>query len=236
MPSKLFGSKTARRPHLVSGTGGVAGEVADLRQDVEGSFARLENQGGYFRTDEFTNPATADVDAFKTSFATSGSVQSISGAALNGVVGVTEMVPPRNPTVTSSSHAHVTAVAVVFTGRVRNSAGDLVSRTVTVNTTNGGGATDAGAEALSIIDSVSIPAMGGASGSLQLGFGVSIGLGAKVKSRAGLIRALREVASGAVVTTGTFTNPSGAPVSLYTPSAAPNAANDYAVTFEVDPA
>lgn len=236
MPSKLFGSKTARRPHLVAGVGGVAGEVNDLRQDVEASFAQLENQGGYLRTDEFTNPATADVDAIKTSFATSSSVQSLSGAALDGVNGAVEMVPPRNPTITSSSHANVTAVAVVFTGRVRNAAGELVARTVTVNTTNGGGATDAGAEALSFVDSVSIPAMGGASGSLQLGFGVSIGLAAKIKSRAGLIRPLREVAIGAVVTTGTFTNPSGAPVSLYTPAAAPNASNDYAVTFEVDPA
>jgi hypothetical protein len=233
MSSKLFGSKNPVKPHLIIGPGGIAKEVYDVRLDIEAAFSQLESQGGYMRTEEFTNPVAASVNAIKTAFATSASPQTIASSALNGSTGHAEMVPPRNPTITSTLHADVTAVAVQFVGRVRDATGALVSRTVTVTTTNGGGATDAAAEALSIIDSVVIPAMGGPGGSLQLGFGVDIGLGAKVKSRAGLIKAIREVVDAAVVTTGVITNPTGSPVALYAPAAAPNGVHDYAVTYEV---
>jgi len=194
----------------------------------------LVARGSNLRTDEFTNPATADVNALKLSIATSGSTVVYSGAALDGVIGQGEMVPPRNPTITSTTHAHVTAVAVVFAGYVRNEAGQLVAQTCTVNTTNGGGATDAGDRPMSVVTSITVPAMGGTSGALEFGFGAMIGLAAKIKSRAGLIAPLRQVAVGAVVTTGTFANPTGSPVTAYTPASAPDATRDYAVTYEVD--
>lgn len=235
MARNPFSQKAPRNPHLVRSGGGLSGEVADLRADVESAFDTLESQGGYFRTDEFTNPAAADADAIKTSFATSASIQSLVAANFDGVVGDDEMVPPRNVTITSTTNANVTAVAVVVTGLVRDSNGRLVAQTDTINTTNGGGATDAGTKPFSRVTSVAIPAMGGAAGSLQIGFGAAIGLGSKVKSRASLIAALRQVVAGAVVSTGTITNPSGSPVSLYTPASAPDAARDYAVTYEVDP-
>lgn len=235
MPHHPFVLKTADRPHLVRGSGGLSGEIGDIRDDVREAFAALESQGGYFRTDEFTNPAVADVDAIKTSIATSASIALYEDTALNGVIGGAEMIPPRNPTITSTANAHVTAVAVVFAGRVRNADGVLVERSVTVTPTGGGGTTDAGNEALSFIDSITVPAMGGTGGSLQFGFGPAIGLSAKIKSRAGLIAPIRQIAVGAVVVTGTFTNPSGAHGSLYTPAAAPDGTRDYAVTYEVDP-
>lgn len=47
MTSKTFGPETARRPHLVTpGKGGVAGEVADLRMDVETAIEKLELRTG----------------------------------------------------------------------------------------------------------------------------------------------------------------------------------------------
>lgn len=234
MPSRLFGSRNPVKPHLTAG-GGLAREVADLRSDIEGALNQLESQGGYLRTDEFTNPAAADVDAIKTSIASAASIQTYSGAALNGVVGATEMVPPRNPTVTTTLHADIDAVVVVFAGKVRDAAGDLVARSVSVTLTDGGGTTDAAVDVLSVVESITVPAQSGAGGALEFGFGARIGLGAKIKSRAGLLAPLREVEVGAVVTTGAFATASGAPCTTYTPATAPNAARDYAVTYEVDP-
>ena len=44
MASRSFGSQTAKKPHLVQGKGGVAGEVDDLRSDVEAGFTALETE------------------------------------------------------------------------------------------------------------------------------------------------------------------------------------------------
>lgn len=193
----------------------------------------MASRGANFRTDEFTNPVAASVNALKLSIATSASIQTFTGTQLDGATGTAEMVPPRNPTITSSSHANVTAVAAVFTGFVRNEDGVLVPQTCTINITNGGGTTDVGDRPMSVVTSIVIPAQGGTAGALQFGFGAMIGLAALVKSRAGLIAPLRQVAVGAVVTTGTFANATGSPVCSYTPASAPDGVRDYAVTYEV---
>ena len=47
MPSRSFGSEKAKKSHLVrDGKGGVAGEVGDLRSDVETGFLALEAEVG----------------------------------------------------------------------------------------------------------------------------------------------------------------------------------------------
>lgn len=233
MTSVLFGSRGPRVPHIVQAGGGIKGEVNDLRADIEAAFLQQETAGGYIHTDEFTNPAAADVDGLKLAAATSASIQSFTSANWDGVLLATEIVPPRNPTVTTSSHADVDAVAVVFTGRVRNSQGALIAQTETVTLTNGGGATDAGIKPFSFIDSVVIPAQSGTGGSLSIGFGLLIGLGKKMRSMAGLLRPLREIAVGAVVTTGTFA--ATAPHGTYLPSAAADGTRDYALSYIVTP-
>jgi hypothetical protein len=220
----------------VRGGGGIAGEIADLRADTKEAFDTLEAQGGYFRTDEFTNPPTADVDAIKTSIASAATLRTFSGADLNGVVGGDEMVPPRNPTVTSTTHANIDAVVVTFRGKLRNAFGELVDHEVTLTTTDGGGATDVAADVLSIVEEIEVPAMSGTAGALEFGFGAVIGLSAKMKARAGLLAPLRQIAVGVVVTSGTFANPVGGLVTTYTPASAPDATRDYAVTYEIDPA
>jgi hypothetical protein len=56
-----------------------------------------------------------------------------------------------------------------------------------------------------------------------------------MKSRAGLRAPIRQIAIGAVVTTGTFSAPAtNLPHGAYAPAAAPNGTNDYAITYEVD--
>lgn len=235
MASKLFGSKNPIKPHLVVGPGGLAAEIYDVRRDVEAAFSTMESGGGLIRTDEFTNPAAESTDAIKLSIATDTSVASYGSTALDGAVGATEMVPPRNPTVTASASVDVTGGVVTFTGRIRLADGTLAAATATVTVASGGGATYAAAGALSFVDSISVPAQGGVGGTLSFGFGARLGLKAKIKERAGLLAPLREVAVGAVVTTGAFATPTGCPVTVYTPASAPNAARDYAVTYEVDP-
>ena len=46
-PSKAFGSEKAAKPHLTQGKGGVAGEVDDLRKDVEDGFLTTEARTGF---------------------------------------------------------------------------------------------------------------------------------------------------------------------------------------------
>jgi len=212
------------------------GEDPSIPNSIEGTFVVkdfLAGRGANLRTDEFTNPVVADTDAIKLSIATAATPRTFSGTALNGIVGQGEMVPPRNPTITSTANAHVTAVACVISGFVRDETGTLVATTCTITTTNGGGVTDAGDRPMSIITSITVPAMGGGAGALEFGFGTMLGLAAKIKSRAGLIAPLRQVAVGAVVTTGTFTNPTGYVVTGYTPASAPDGTRDYACTYEV---
>lgn len=45
--SKAFGSQRAAKAHLVRGGGGLAGEIGDLRKDVEEGFQNLEERAGF---------------------------------------------------------------------------------------------------------------------------------------------------------------------------------------------
>ncbi len=231
MPSKLFGSQRPDKAHLVSGKGGVAGEVDDLRSDIEAAFLSQEQNGGLLRTDEFTDPAAADVDAIKLSISSETTAQQYLAADLDGVVGAGEMVPPRNITITSTVSADIDAVGVVITGLVRDETGTLVDQTETITLTDGGGVTDAGSKPFSQVTQIDVPAQSGTGGALEFGFGDIIGLSELMVSQAGLLAPIREIEAGTVVTTGTFTNESSSPVTSYAPATVPDGANDYAVTY-----
>lgn len=236
--SGLFGNQGPDKPHLVTGKRGVAGEVNDLRQDVGKVLSGL----AALTVDEFIDPAAADVDAIKTSVASSAAAVSYSGAALDGVVGGAEMVPPRNPTITTTSHANIDAVVVAVTGKVRNSAGKLVDQVGAITLTDGGGVTDAEDNGLvfSIIESYDVPAQSGAGGAMEFGFGDVLGLGKPLVSRAGAPAVMQEIEAGtplaADALTGTFVDAAtSAPNGTYAPATVPDAANDYAVYYEYDP-
>lgn len=236
--SKLFGSERAAKPHLVRGGGGLSGEVADLRGDIERAFTTLEEGSlfGLLVTEEFIDVPAADPNALRTSTSTSAAPAEFTAVMdFDGASAGVELVPPRNITVTTSAHANVDAVAVTVTGRVRNSDGDLVEQTDTFNLTDGGGVTDAGSAMFSFVDSVAIEAQSGTGGTLQIGFGDMIGISAAIKARAGVIAPIREIAAGAIVTNGVFTDPATSPpYGAYTPDTVANDTNDYALTYEVD--
>lgn len=235
MPSTLFGRRGPKKPHLVQpGKGGLAGEIADLRTDVEAAFDLMQDNGGYIHTDEFTNVAAADPDGIKLAAATSDAIQAFTSADWDGILGTGEMVPPRNATVTTTAHANVDAVVVAIVGRVRDITGALIAQTDNITLTDGGGVTDAGTKAFSFIDSATIPAQGGAGATLSIGWGVLIGLSRPMRAMAGLHRPLREVAAGSVVINGTFATT--APHGTYSPNSAPNGTNSYALTYVVSAA
>lgn len=231
--SKLFGRKTPRRPHLVRAGGGLKGEINDLRGDVNEAFDAMEQSGGLLRFDTFVDPAAASANAFKLSFPTAATEQVFEAADLDGAVGDGELPYARNVTITSSTHADVTAVDVVIEGYVIKD-GREVPVTITITTTNGGNATDASVAALHRIERVTVPAMGGAGGALQIGFGVRLGLSDVMRAGGGRLGPVQEVAVGAVVTNGAFATPTGHPITSYTPNAAPNGTNDYAVLYVAD--
>jgi hypothetical protein len=54
--SKAFGSQRAAKAHLVRGSGGLAGEIGDLRADVEEGFQNLEERAGFPELDYVDGP------------------------------------------------------------------------------------------------------------------------------------------------------------------------------------
>lgn len=239
MPSNLFGAKGPAKPHLVRGRG-LSGEVADLRSDIDEAFTALEDGGGLTNVVEWVDPPTADVDYLMTTRASSASEDTWTSATAEATaawVAGTEMVPPRNLTITTGAHADIDAVACVITGFVRNKLGVLIAQTDTITLTADAGATDAGTRAFSTVTSVVVPAQTGTNGAITLGFGAIIGMPSAIKTRAGLTAPTREVSGGSIVTNGTFTTAAAQPpYGTYAPNTAPDASEDYALTYEVDPA
>jgi hypothetical protein len=228
--SGLFSNQYSKKPHLLQEVGGLAAEVKDLRDDVGRVFGPISAM----TVEEFTNVAIADVDAIKESVDSSDEDQLYTGDDLDGAVGVTVMSPPRNITITTTTDADIDAVDVVITGI----GADGLEQTDTIKLTNGGGVTNVGTRAFSQVTSIAVPAQSGDGGSLQFGFGALIGLGQKIKSRAGKVSALYEITGNALVCppSGTFASAAASPpYGTYTPLSAPNNTNDYAVYYEYDP-
>lgn len=217
--SGLFGTRNARKPHLGSAAehAGALGEISALRSDIK---AEMSSVAG-FVVEEFTNPPAADVDAIKLGFATAVTAQVFTGAALDGVVGIAAMVPPRNVTVTADANVGGYLGSATIKGSFRG-----VPQTEAIVITDS--ATTAGVKPFDQVTEIDIPIQPDALGVLSVGFGELIGLAKNPKTRAGLTEALKEIVDGAVVTTGVLDATNG----TYDPAASPNAAHDYAVVYE----
>jgi len=231
--SGLFSDQQGVNPAKTqAGKSGLPGEVGDLRRDVSLVLADVVA----LTVEEFTDPAAADVDAIKASFASAAAAQSFSGTDLDGAVGTGTMSPPRNITITTSTHADIDAVDVVITGLDINGA----TLTETVTLTDGGGATDVGAKAFASVTQVDIPAQSGTGGAIQIGFGALIGFSKKLKSRAGAPVVTYENEAGTVkaadALAGTYADAAtGAPNGTVSPATAADGSNDYAYIYEYDP-
>ena len=141
--------------------------------------------------------------------ASSGSIQTIAAADMNGDLAETELFPPRNVTLTLSSHADWDASTAVVTGL--GPSGEAQTENFTIP--NGGNATVTGTKRFSRVTQIVIPAQSGTSGTFTVGTRAPVtAASADTNSRvtltspAGELHSV-EVTSGTLTVTDTTTDP-----------------------------
>jgi hypothetical protein len=181
--------------------------------------------------DIFTNPAAADVNGIKVSFAAPAAITNYSGTDLDGVVGAGELDFARNITVTGTAGAleALTGKTMVFTGVDRD--GQAISESLVVAARAGGeSGTDAGVHAFKRISNIYVPAdASGTPGSYEIGFGTKLGL-SRPLTQGGLLKEFTDNAAPggpATLVLSPTAMPNGT-VEFFT---APNAAHDYVVYY-----
>lgn len=227
MASQYFGSKGPARPHLTQGKRGQAGEIDDLRNDVDEAFETLENNG-LLRVDTWTNPPTADVDYFLDGRA-GATTEQILRASAGAFLQTSIATGPRGITVVrSASVGAYTTDPIIIRGKAY---GEDVTLTFTPADADGGDTIQSDEDlGLDEIIDVVIPPQVSALGTFDIGFNVEMVLFRGIRALAGVSTPLREAVNAAVVTTGTFSG------RKYTAAAAPNGTNDYAVVYVANPA
>lgn len=159
--SKSFGGEAPRRPHLVTnGKGGVAGEVGDLRSDIEDGFSVLEGRSGTFPELQWVDgghPAAAGGDmvikganlvqgqAFASLTLFTGTSELIFTALKPGTAGNDYTIEIQD---TGSVSVTLTGNALVITIDLGTSSADVIATAVNADgadtdgiiTCNGGGA------------------------------------------------------------------------------------------------
>lgn len=216
--SGLMDKLKADVPHV-----GANHAVGDLRKDVEAALAPL----AAIAVQEFTNPVASAAAGLLAATATTVAVQTYVPSQLvaGGIAAL--LAYPRNVTFTT---AGVTPADAPATATIVGTDINDMPQTETVNIAQT--ATIAsGVKAFKTIKSITYAAGDGTAATVSIGFGAVFGLHRKPKSRAGLLAAIKEIAVGAVVTTGTL----NATNNTYAPATAPDAANDYCVYYEYDP-
>jgi hypothetical protein len=118
-----------------------------------------------------TAAAASATAILATGGASTAGTQTLSGASLNGAVGVTEMVPPRNVTLVLSNHADWDATSATVTGL--DADGEVQTEALAIP--NGGNATVTGTKLFASIVSVAIPAQTGTGGTFRVGTGTLFG-------------------------------------------------------------
>lgn len=206
---------------------GELGEIADLRSDVAKAFEPLAN----ITVEEFTNPPAAAAAGVRVATAVTVAPQVVAASGLVGGAAVT-LLYPRPISVTTAGGTPADAPATVtVTGTDVD--GKAQTEDIAVPQT---AATAIGTKAFKTVTGLSFTAAQGTDATVAVGWAAPLGLQESPKVRAGIALPVLEVAVGARVTTGALsdaaTNP---PHGLYTPAAAANGTNDYAVLFEAIP-
>lgn len=116
-------------------------------------------------------PSAAATAIVSTPVATAIAAQTVSGASLDGAVGQGLISPPKNITLTLTSHADFDATTAVVTGE--DEEGQVIEEDFAIP--NGGNATVTGSKIFAKITSVYIPAQSGAGGAVTVGTGVKLG-------------------------------------------------------------
>lgn len=151
------------------------GEVNSVIAEAAIAAGLVGIRGGTTRTEVRppTSPDAADPDAIATAtvIISAATAQTIAAASFDGVVAGAEMFPPRNVTLTLSSHADWDATTAVVTGTDED--GRVVQESFLIP--NGGAATVTGLRHFRTVSSIYIPAQSGTGGTATAGFGSSLG-------------------------------------------------------------
>jgi hypothetical protein len=181
--------------------------------------------------DIFTNPALADVNAIKVSFAAPAVATSYNGVTLDGVVGAGELDFARNITVTGTAGAleALTQKTMVFTGVDRD--GQAMSESLVVTARAGGASgTDAGIHSFKRISNIYVPAdISATPGSYEIGFGVKLGL-SRPLTQGGLVKEFTDNATPGGAATVVL-SPTAMPNGSVQFNTAPDGTHDYVVYF-----
>lgn len=216
--SGLFSDQSPLKPHLLRGSGGVASEIGDLRRDVGETLEPLVAQ----TVDEFTNPAAGAANDLKAATAVTVAPATVLEAGLLAG-GLAKLAAyPRNIKFTTAGNTPADAPATATITGTYN--GVAQSEVVNVPQT---ASSASSTKPFSTIESIVYSAGQGTDATVAIGVGDSLGVTKTPKARAGAVIPMREIAVGAVVTTGTLTADG-----LYTPAAAPDGTRDYAVYYE----
>lgn len=221
--SGQFSGPRAQKPHLMQGSGGLAPEIRDLRDDVKKDFSA----NAAIAVEEFTAPAAAGAALISTAAAS----QVAAGRSATLLALAANISPPRPISVTTAgvTPADAPATAVV-TGKDIN--GNAMTETLNIPQT---ATTATGSKCFASVSSIVEAAGDGTAATMSYGIGAPIGLGKPLKTRAGFTGPVREIANGAVVTNGVFVAASTAsPNGSYAPNSAANGALNYCLYYEYD--
>ena len=116
-------------------------------------------------------PDAADPDGIVTSLATAATATSLTGVALDGAVGAEEMFPPRNITITASSHADFNLTTWIVRGTDEHG---LPQEEVFVMP-DAGNVTLTGNKFFRTVTEVYVPAQADVNGLYTVGFGSKLG-------------------------------------------------------------
>lgn len=228
MGSVYFGPKTAERVHLLQGKSGVAGEVVDLRNDMDEALVTAE-ANGFFRVDQWTNPPASVDDHFVAALASSAAAQ-ILRAAAGDFANTSIATGPRGVIITRS--AAVGAYTTDDITIIGTAYGERIVLTFTPADADGGDIIQSNEDlGLDTIIEVQFPAQVSGAGAFDVGFNNELVMFRGLKDLAGISTPLREVEAGVVVVTGVFSGRKYAP-----PVNVPNGVRDYALVYVGDAA
>lgn len=222
------------KPHLLTGPGGIAAEINEVRSELGAGIGALCT----LTVDEYLSPPPASTTAFMLSTLTSITALVLTGALFTGALGTGPVTLPfpRPMTVTTtdnSGHAGYTGSVVIKGFDVR---GLAISDTL-VLTNN---ATTTGVVCFAKVVEIDIPAQPDALGHIAVGFAAALGLTKKIKPRtvsagAPFYFLFKEVVNGAVVTTGSVASPTtDGPQGAYSPATPASSATGAVVTGSTD--
>lgn len=199
--SGLFGHERAVSPAIVLGKSGMAGEGADLRNDIKRTFAGM----AAITVEEFTNALASAANNMMAATASSASVVTLLPATVGATGKLTKATITNLATIprqlqfttAGSTPAHQPDTCTVYG---KDERGKEQVEVVTLKQTADSTLTTF---FWSNVEKIVLAAGQGTGATLAIGLGLKIGLSRKVVSRAGRVAVIQEISGGTVLATGT---------------------------------